>query len=431
MSIELMALFLLGGLVILLAIGIEVFAAVGITAVIGMLFIAGQPLTQFPQTAFKSANSFDLAALPLFIFMGTMFSNTGVARSLFEAADKWFGVLPGGLVSSVIGVNGIFGAICGSAAAATATFGKLTYPEFERLGYDPKLALGALAAGGVLSAAIPPSATMIVYGAWSDTSVPRLFAAILIPGIMLALLFMLTVIIRVKLNPNLVPKPPKSTLGERLIAIRDLLPWIGTIVVVLGVIFGGIMTPTESAALGAALSIILSVAYRRMSFTALKESMWTAIKITSMFIFLFFTAQMLTVVFVYMGITESVSAFLLNMPFGDYGIIAAIAIIYLVGGMFIEDWTLLLLTIPFILPVIRELGFTNVWFGAWFTIWGIAGVITPPFGLCLFVLHSVVPKHDIITIALGAWPFVIPMIIMGILLVIFPQLALWLPNLLY
>jgi TRAP-type C4-dicarboxylate transport system permease large subunit len=132
-----------------------------------------------------------------------------------------------------------------------------------------------------------------------------------------------------------------------------------------------------------------------------------------------------------MGITESVSAFLLNMPFGDYGIIAAIAIIYLVGGMFIEDWTLLLLTIPFILPVIRELGFTNVWFGAWFTIWGIAGVITPPFGLCLFVLHSVVPKHDIITIALGAWPFVIPMIIMGILLVIFPQLALWLPNLLY
>ena len=149
MSLELMSLILIGGLVILLAIGVEVFAAVGIMAAIGLLLFVGQPLGQFPYTAFAFMNSFVLTAIPLFIFMGAMFSETGIVRSLFSAADKWISALPGGIVSSVIGVNALFGAMCGSALAATATFGKITYPEIERLGYNPRLGLGAIAVGGV------------------------------------------------------------------------------------------------------------------------------------------------------------------------------------------------------------------------------------------------------------------------------------------
>ncbi|MFC1956332.1 TRAP transporter large permease [Chloroflexota bacterium] len=430
MSLEMMSFILAGGLIILLAIGVEVFAAVGIAAAIGLFFL-DQPLSQFSHTFFNSLNSFVLTAVPLFIFMGAIFSNTGMVRTLFTAVDKWTGNLPGGTASSVIGVNAVFGAMCGSSVAATAAFGKFAYPEMERLGYSPRLALGALAVGGILSAAIPPSAILIVYGGLADVPVPRLFAGMLLPGIMLALLLILTVVVQVKLKPSLVPKAPKVTWGERLTAIRDLLPWVGTIVLVLGVIFMGIMTPTEAAALGAFLSIVLAMAYRKLSMAVFKESMWTAIRLTSMVAFLIFTANVLGMVFIYMGLTELFSNSLLGLPFGKYGVITAIAFMYIIGGMFINDWALLLLTIPFVLPVIRSLGFSPLWFGVWFVMIGETGLITPPFGMNLFVLQSVVPKHDVLTIARGALPFIIPMLIMAALLVVFPELALWLPNLMF
>jgi len=431
MSLELMSLILIGGLVLLLAIGLEVFAAVGVMATIGLLFFVGQSIEQFAYTAFSTLNSWILSALPLFIFMGAIFATTGVVRSLFDAVDKWTGIFPGGLVSSIIGVNGVFGAICGSCVAATATFGKFAYPELEELGYNPRLALGALAAGGLLSAAIPPSCTLLVYGAWSETSVPRLFAAVLIPGIILTLLFMLTVMVQVKLNPSLAPKPSKSTWNEKLTAIRDLLPWLGVIVLVLGVIFAGVTTSTEAAAIGAFLSVVLALVYRQMSLAALKESMWTAVKITSMYGFLMFAAEVLGMVFVHIGLADLFSTYMLGLPFGKYGILVLIALIYIIGGMFMDDWALLLLTIPFVLPVITGLGYSPVWFGVFFVMVGESGLITPPFGLNLFVLKSVVPKQDIMTIALGALPFLIPVLIVAVLVVIFPELALWLPRVFY
>jgi len=431
MSLELMSLILIGGLAILLAIGVEVFAAVGIMGAIGLVLFVGQALGQFPYSAFEFMNSFVLTAVPLFIFMGAIFSETGIVRSLFNAADKWISALPGGVVSSVIGVNALFGAMCGSALAATATFGKITYPEMERLGYNPRLALGAIAVGGILSAAIPPSCILIVYGAWAEASVPRLFAGVLIPGIILTILLMLTVMVQVKLNPSLAPKPPKATWRERLIAIRDLLPWVGIIALVLGVIFTGLMTPTEAASLGAVVSVVLAAAYRRMSLTALKKSAWTAVRITSMCAFVIFTAKVLGAVFQHIGLTDLFSSFMLGLPFGKYGILAVIALMYLIAGMFIEEWSLLLITIPFILPVVTGLGYSRIWFGVWYVMIGEAGLITPPFGLNLFVLQSAVPKHDVMTIALGAAPFIIPLLIMAALLIVFPDLALWLPGILY
>ena len=207
--------------------------------------------------------------------------------------------------------------------------------------------------------------------------------------------------------------------------------WLGIIVLVLGVIFGGIMTTTESAALGAACSIVMAAVYRRLSFAVLKESVMSAVLISSMFALLFFTAKVLTLVFLYLGITQNVATFVLELPFGRYGILAIIGLIYLIGGMFIEDWTLLLLTLPFMLPIVTELGYSPIWFGAWFAIWGIAGIITPPFGMVLFIIQSVIPKFDAMTIGLSSLPFVIPMLIVAALMVVFPGIALWLPGLLY
>ena len=311
MSLELMSLILMGGLVLLLVFGVEVAVSMGIMAAIGLLFFVGQPLRQFAFTSFDFMNSFTLTAVPLFVFMGAIFANTGVISSLFRGADKLVGNLPGSIACSVLGANAIFGAISGSSLAAAATFGKIAYPDMERLGYDPKLALGSIAVGGTLSVLIPPSIILIVYGGWEEISVARLFAGGVIPGFILASLLMLTVIVQVKINPSLAPKPPKFTWMERLSAIKEIGPFLLVIALVLGTIFTGIMTPTEAASLGAFLSIALAVAYRKLTFTAFKESMWTAVKIMSMIAFVSITARVLGMVFQYVGLTETFGAFML------------------------------------------------------------------------------------------------------------------------
>ena len=431
MSLELMSLILLGGLIILLAIGTEIYVAMGIMAAMGLMLFVGQPLRQFAFTAFDVMNSFILTAMPLFIFMGTIFSSTGVIKRLFGGADKVIGNLPGGVACSVLGACGIFGAMSGSSLAATATFGKIAYPEMERLGYNPRLALGSIAIGGTLSVLIPPSLILIVYGGWMEVSVARLFAAAIIPGVILTTLLILTVMIMVTLNPGLAPKPPKVSLREKLRALVDILPFIGVIVMVLGVIFGGIMTPTESAAVGAVLSIILALAYRSMSFSALKESMWSAIKINAMIAFVIFTARVLAQVFNYIGLTDAFSSFMLNLPLEKYGILAVIFVMYIILGMFFDSLSMMVLNLPFVGPLIVALGFNPIWFGVVFVVLAEMGLVTPPFGLNLFVLHGVVPKHGVLTIALGALPFLIPTLAMIVILVFFPQLALWLPSVLF
>ncbi len=431
MSLELMSLILMGGLVLLLVFGVEVAVSMGIMAAIGLLFFVGQPLRQFAFTAFDFMNSFTLTAVPLFVFMGALFANTGVISSLFRGADKLVGNLPGSIACSVLGANAIFGAISGSSLAAAATFGKIAFPDMERLGYDPRLALGSIAVGGTLSVLIPPSIILIVYGGWEEISVARLFAGGVIPGFILASLLMLTVIVQVKINPNLAPKPPKFTWMERLSAIKEIGPFLLVIALVLGTIFTGIMTPTEAASLGAFLSIALAVAYRKLTFTAFKESMWTAVKIMSMIAFVSITARVLGMVFQYVGLTETFAAFMLELPFGKYGIFAVICIMYLILGMFFDAFAMLLLTLPFVAPLIFELGFDPIWFGVVYVLLAEIGLVTPPFGLNLFVLHGVVPQHGIMTIAIGALPFLIPTLFVIVLLTVFPQLVLWLPSVLY
>jgi len=431
MSLELMSLILIGGLLILLALGVEIFVAMGIMGALGLLLFVDQPANLFSFTAFDSINSFTLTAVPLFVFMGAIFGNTGIIRTLFSGADKLVGSLPGGIACSVLGANAIFGAISGSSLAATATFGKIAYPEMEELGYEPKLALGSIVVGGTLSVLIPPSIILIVYGTWQEVSVARLFAGGMIPGIILASLLMLTVVVRVKLNPSLAPQAVKFTWRDRLTALAEILPFAAVIVLVLGTIFSGVMTPTEAASLGAFLSIVLALAYRKMTFTALKESMWSAMKIMVMIAFVMFTARVLSQVFQYIGLTDVFSGFMLSLPFGRYGIFAVICVMYLIMGMFFDSFSMLLITLPFVSPLIWDLGFDFVWFGVIYVVLAEIGLVTPPFGLNLFVLQGVVPKYDVMTIALGALPFLIPMLLVIVLLTAFPQLVLWLPGVLY
>ena len=431
MSIEMTILILVGGFLILLALGTEIAIAIGVMAVIGFLVAIDQPLIQVAWTSFHELNVFVLTAVPLFIFMGTMLGNTGVVRNLFDGAEKLIGGLPGGLATTVIGADALFGAMSGSAIAATATFGTVAFPEMERKGYHHRLALGSILVGGTLAVLIPPSILLIIFGALQSVSIVRLFAAALIPGIILALLLILTVVVMVRLNPRLAPKPAKYTWREKLAAAKGLLPWLGIIGVVLGVIFGGIMTPTEGAALGAFVSIVVPIAYRRFSLAALKDSALTTVKITAMIAFLLTVANMFSFVFHSTGISDTFKGIFMSLPLGKYGGIAFIFILYFILGMFLDDLSMLIITLPFVVPVIRELGFKMLWFGVVYVVTAEIALVTPPFGLNLFALKGVVPKYDIMEIARSALYFLPALIIMLILLTAFPQLALWLPSVLH
>ena len=431
MSLWLMAFILICGLLLLLASGLEIAIAMGIVAGLGLLFFVEQPISQFGFTSFEIINSFVLTAMPLFIFMGTIFSSTGIAGRLFQAANKWISALPGGVACSVIGANAIFGAMSGSSIAAAATFGKIAVPEMEKLGYKPELCLGPVAVAGGLSVLIPPSILLIVYGGYQDVSVVRLFAAGMIPGVALAMLLMLSIIVQVKLNPDLAPSSPHFTWRERLNAVKEMLPFVAIIILVLGLIFGGIMTATEAAAVGASLSIIFAFLYRRMSFAAFKESMFTAVKVSTMIALLMVTARVLGQVFQYIGLTDAFASFMLSLPLGKYGIFAIICIMYLFLGMFFDGFSMLILTLPFIAPLVTTLGYSPIWFGVTYVVLAEIGFVTPPFGINLFALHGVAPQYDIITIVRGVLPLLPAMLIMVVILVAFPQLALWLPSVLY
>jgi len=251
------------------------------------------------------------------------------------------------------------------------------------------------------------------------------------PLVILALLLMITVAVRVLINPRLVPKSPQFSWRERLFALRGLAPWVVIIGLVLGVIFGGIMTPTEAAALGASLSIVTAIGYRQMSFKALKDSALAALTVTSMIAFLMVSARMLGHVFKFTGLTGAFSEWVMGLGWGTYGVLALIYIMYIVMGMFVDAISMMVLTIPFIVPVISLLGLDLIWWGVTYVVLAEVGLVTPPFGLNLFALRGTVPKYSIETIAVGVLPFLIPTLVTVVLLTAFPKLVLWLPQILY
>ena len=424
------AIALIALLFLLLIIGLEIGWSVGITAVIGLVWYVDQPIGQLAETSFGALNSFTLTALPLFVFMGGILGNTGINERLFGAIEKWVGVLPGGLACSVICGNAVFGAMCGSTIAATATFGKVAFPVMEKRNYSPKLALGSIASGTVLAPLIPPSILLILYGAWQGLSIVDLLAAGLIPGLTLTFLFIITIIVQVKLNPELAPATVKYSWSEKFKSLIDALPFVGVILGVLGAIFGGVMTPTEAAGLGAFLSIILTLAYKKLTFAIVQQSLLDTVKITSFSLFIMAMSSLLSHVFNSAGLIPLIKDLVIGLPIGKYGILMLFFVMYLVMGMFFDSWSMLFLTFPFVMPVIIGLDINPIWWGVVYVMAGEQSTITPPFGLSLFVLKGVVPQYPMGVIVRGALPFLIPIYINVFLLFMFPQLALWLPSIL-
>ena len=403
----------------------------GLVAAVGLVFIVDKPLVQMAWSAWESLNSFTLLAMPLFIFMGAVFSHSGAMNLMFAALDKWLGWLPGGLASVVIAANGVFGAVSGSSVAAAATFSMIAYPEMEKRRYEPKLALGSIAVGGTLSVLVPPSLILIVYGSWENVSIAQLFAAAVVPGALLMLLLILTVVVMVSLRPGLAPRAPQASWKERLLSIKDMLPWLLVIVLVLGSIFGGLMTPTEASGLGAVLSLGVAWYYGSLSYRMTRDALLSAVKVTAMLAFIIVAARLLSFVFQDLGATAKLSGAVLGLDLGVYGTMLAIVILYLVLGMFFDSLAMMLLTLSFVMPIVLKLGYDPVWWGVTFVLLAEIGLVTPPFGLNLFTINGVLPRFSVMYIARGSLPFLAVMLFMIGLLIAFPQIALWLPRQLY
>jgi tripartite ATP-independent transporter DctM subunit len=401
---------------------------------VGLGLFLDQTFSFFPlykamgEVFWSASNSFLLIAVPLFVLLGEILVRAGIAGRTYAALDKWLSWMPGGLLHANIGTATLFSATSGSSVATAATVGSVAMPQAKALGYDDRLFAGSIAAGGTLGIMIPPSINLIVYGFLTETSIPRLFLAGLIPGLLLAALFMATAAAACTLRPELGGPRRPARWSERFRALPDLLPVLGLFAVIVGSIYAGWATPTEAAALGVVAALALSVANRSFNLRMLKEAVESAVKTTAMIMLIIISAYFLNFVLAGAGVTRQLAALIDGLGFGAYGMLACIILLYVILGFFIETLSLMVITIPIVAPVIISLGFDPIWFGVLLILMIEMALITPPVGLNLYVVQGVGGGISLNRVMTGALPFVAAMLVMALLLVLFPGIALYLPG---
>jgi len=380
------------------------------------------------QVVWSSSDSFLLIAIPFFVLLGEILVRAGIAERTYRALDAWLSWLPGGLIHANIGTATLFSATSGSSVATAATVATVAMPQADRLGYDPRLFSGAIAAGGTLGILIPPSINLIVYGFLTETSIPRLFLAGLVPGILMALTFMIVTAVICKAKPSWGGQRNSYGWGERISGLRDLVP-IGILFsVVVGSIYFGWATPTESAALGVAMALIIACINRSLNWMNLREALLGTIRVTAMIMFVIIGAYFLNYALASAGLGRDLQNILNGLNIGKYGTLAVIVMLYVILGFFIETLSLMVATIPIIVPVVLGLGFDKVWFGILMIMLVEMALITPPVGLNLYVVQAARKKGSLSEVMVGTLPYVMCMAMMIFALILFPSIALWLPS---
>lgn len=410
--------------------GVPIAFALGVVGVIGNGIMIGWPQTalQTQLIAWEVGTNFLFVAAPLFLFMGQLVYHTGVASDMYDAIYKWFGRLPGGLaVTSTVASAG-FGAVTGSSIAAVATMGTMVMPEMKKYRYDMGLATGSIASAGTLAILIPPSIALVFYGVWTETSIGALFMAGIIPGLVMAALFCTWIIIRCIVDPEAGPRGPRFPWPERFASLIKLAPTAVIFGIVLGGIYGGIFTPTEASAIGSIGVIAVAAAMRRLTWTALKDSFDQAAVLSAMIYAIFVGGILISRFLVQTDITPSLIAFIGNLEVNRYVIILLFAVMYIVLGAILDTFGMIILTLPFVFPLILSLGFDRVWFGIFLTLMIELALITPPIGLNVYVMKRVAPDVPLTTIFRGAAPFAVVTVLVVFLITAFPGLALWLPS---
>lgn len=378
---------------------------------------------------FSVFGSYSLTVIPLFVLMGQLAYHSGISTRLFDSAYKFIGHWPGGLAVATIGACAAFAAICGSTNATAATMGAATLPEMKRYNYKPELATGAVAAGGSLGILIPPSVIFIVYGILTEQSIGRLFMAGFLPGLLLTLLFILAIIIWARVRPELGPKGPAFSLRERWASLSGLIETLLLFILIMGGLFLGIFTPTEAGAIGAFGTLLLALIGRNLTMKGFITALFETTRMSCMILVIVAGATIfghfLAVTRIPFDIAQGVSE--IQLP--RWGIMLIIIAVYLIGGCVIDSLALIMLTIPIFYPVILFLGYDPIWFGVIIVLVTQIGVITPPVGINVYVVSGVARDIPLDVIFRGVLPFLAALIIGTLLLIPFPQIALFLPGL--
>ncbi|MBT6311609.1 MAG: TRAP transporter large permease [Alphaproteobacteria bacterium] len=428
-----MAVWILTGLLVLVVAAVPVAAVLGILSfVLDEITMDGRLTFGIGEIIWDKSKEFILVAIPMFILLGEIMLRAGIARRMYSAVVQWVSWLPGGLMHANIGSCTIFAATSGSSVATAATVGTVAYPEIEKHKYNESLFLGSLAAGGTLGILVPPSINLIIYGLLTDTSVPELYLAGIIPGAALALLFMLVIIGACLYRRSWGGDRVKTSWGERVRTLPHLLPPVLLFAAVVGSIYGGVATPTEAASIGVVMALFIAAYFKSLNVRMLLEAFEGTMRTTAMIMLIVFSAIFLNFVLGFMGITQAMLNFIAELGLTPTETILLIVVFYLILGMFMETLSMMLTTIPVVFPIVMSLNveaFSDVWFGILITILMEAALITPPIGVNLYVVQGIRARGGKFNdVAIGAVPFMIAMLVMIGILIAFPGVATYLPN---
>ena len=384
-------------------------------------------------STFSAMDNFLLVALPMFIFMGLVLQRSGITDDLFEMIHKLMGRLPGGLGIGTVVICALIAAMAGVSGAATVSLGIIALPAMLSRGYDKRLVTGTIMAGGALGFLIPPSVLMIIYAFLSRDSVGKLFAAGLMPGLMLAGIYIIYILVRCRINPSLGPPAEEQfTTTEKLKSLRFLIAPGLLIFTVLGCIIGGITSPSEASALGAFGALLIAALQRRLSWDTLRDVMISTTKLMGMLMWITIAAVFFSKIYVGVGAGMVVGELIEDFDLSPNLVIVSMLVAYFILGMFLDDFAIVFITVPLFVPIVADLGFDTTWFAVLFILSMQSAYLTPPFGYNLFYMRSVAPKEvTIVDIYWSALPFVMLQILGLALVFLFPQIALWLPSLLF
>lgn len=412
-------------------------ASLPVAAVLGWLglslsFYSPMPLhLAMGEMFWQNGIEYILVAVPLFILLGEILLRAGIAESMYNAMAQWLSWLPGGLMHSNIGSCAIFAATSGSSVATAATVGTVAIPEIEKRGYEPSIFFGTIAAGGTLGILVPPSINLIVYGLLTDTSVPQLYLAGFIPGFLLAGLFMAVVIVACVSRPRWGGTRIETSWSRRIASLPALLPPLAIFGVVVGTIYAGWATPTEAASLGVVAALGLAAWRRRLNFTMLRLALEGTMRSTTMVMLIILAAIFLNFVLATIGLTSQLTDFITGLGWSATETMIALIVFYVILGCFMETFSMLITTTPLVAPIVFGLGYDPVWFGVMLTVLMETALITPPVGLNLYVVQGIRESGAMNDVVKGAIPFVFAMFLMIVLLMVFPNIALWLPSQFY
>ncbi len=420
----------LGLLILLLGLSIPVGAALLLLALsLGAAFSPMPIYLAMGEVIWSASTNAILVSVPLFVLLGEILLRSGMADRLYRSMSHWLAWLPGGLMHANIGASMVFAATSGSSVATAATIGTVATPVIKTYGYGERLFLGTIAAGGTLGILIPPSINLIIYGWLTQTSVPQLYLAGFVPGIVLGLIFMATILICCLVRPEWRGRAIETSWKERLESLGGLVPPGFIFVIVIGSIYAGFATPTESAALGVVVAIALAAINRKLSVRMILEALDGTMRTSAMIMLIVASAFFLNFVLSAIGLVAALNGFITGLGLGPMGTLVAIIIFYLILGCFMEPLPMMIVTIPIIVPVVMQAGFDPVWFGIMVVLLCETAMITPPVGVNLYVVQGVRGRGVISDVILGVLPFIGSLLLMIVLIIVAPDIVMWLPRL--